>query len=81
MYFMCLSSIHIFRRKLRSDILKEFPHITQELASEVIPNKGDTSVMKILTHSGQNVTTYMVNGSPILFEVETKIYPTGLFHT
>lgn len=35
------------------------------------------SVMKIMTHSGQNVTAYILNGSPIFFQVETKLYPSG----
>ncbi|XP_028404772.1 eukaryotic translation initiation factor 2D-like [Dendronephthya gigantea] len=64
------------RRKLRNDILRAFPYITQEIASAIIPNKDDMSVMKIMTHSGQNVTAYTVNGSPILFQIETKLYPT-----
>jgi predicted ribosome-associated RNA-binding protein Tma20 len=70
---------YFYRRKLRNDILREFPHITQELASEIIPNKEDMSVMKIMTHSGANVTAYTLNGSPIFFQVETKLYPTGSF--
>ena len=36
------------------------------------------SVMKIMTHSGQNATAYILSGSPIFFQVETKLYPTGL---
>ncbi len=64
---------------MRNDISREFPHITQELASEIIPNKEEMSVMKIMTHSGQHVTAYTLNGSPIFFQVETKLYPTGLF--
>ncbi|CAB4012295.1 eukaryotic translation initiation factor 2D [Paramuricea clavata] len=34
------------------------------------------SVMKIMTHSGQHVTAYTLNGSPIFFQVETQLYPT-----
>lgn len=64
---------------MRNDILRVFPYITQELASEIIPNKDDMSVMKIMTHSGQHVTAYTLNGSPIFFQVETQLYPTGLF--
>ena len=64
------------RRKLRNDILRLFSCVTQELASEIIPNKEDMSVMKITTHSGQHVTAYTLNGSPIFFQVETILYPT-----
>lgn len=68
----------ISRRKLRADVLREFPFITQESASDIIPNKDDMTVMKIMTHSGQNVTAYILNGAPIFFQVEAKLYPTGL---
>ena len=71
--------VHFYRRKLRNDILKAFSHVTEELASEMIPNKEDMSVMKITTHSGQHVTAYTLNGTPIFFQVETILYPTGLF--
>ena len=33
--------------------------------------------MRIMTHSGQNVTFFCLNGEPIFFEVEKKVIPTG----
>ena len=33
--------------------------------------------MRIMTHSGQNVTVYCLNGEPIFFEIEKRVIPTG----
>jgi len=33
-----------------------------------------------MTHSGQNVTVFCLNGEPIFFEVEKKVIPTGTHH-
>ena len=33
--------------------------------------------MRIMTHSGQNITVFCLNGEPIFFEVERKVIPTG----
>lgn len=68
----------MFRRKLRNDVLLEFSNVTTELASEIIPNKDDMSVMKLITNCGKSVTTFFHCGTPIIFQVEKKYYPTGL---
>lgn len=64
------------RRKLRSDVSHAFPRLSQEELTEIIPNKEEMSVMRIMTHSGQNVTVFCLNGEPIFFDVEKKVIPT-----
>ena len=33
--------------------------------------------MRIMTHSGQNVTVYCLSGEPMFFEIEKRVIPTG----
>ena len=54
-----------------------FPSLSQDEISEIIPNKEEISVMRVMTHSGQNVTVFCLDGEPIFFEVEKRIFPTG----
>ncbi|CAH3156749.1 unnamed protein product [Pocillopora meandrina] len=64
------------RRKLRSDVSNAFPNLSQDKITEIIPNKEEISVMRVMTHSGQNVTVFCLSGEPIFFEVEKKVFPT-----
>lgn len=64
------------RRKLRSDVSNAFPNLSQDEITEIIPNKEEISVMRLMTHSGQNVTVFCLSGEPIFFEVEKKVFPT-----
>jgi len=68
------------RQKLRADVQKSFPNITADDLSSLIPNKEEMSVTKITTHSGDLAVIYSVNGEPIFFEVEKRIFPTGIGH-
>ena len=36
-------------------------------------------MMRLMTHSGQNVTVFCLGGEPIFFEVEKKVFPTGKY--
>ncbi|KAJ7323398.1 Eukaryotic translation initiation factor 2D [Desmophyllum pertusum] len=65
-------------RKLRSDVSNAFPSLSQDELSEIIPNKEEITVMRLMTHSGQNVTVFCLSGEPIFFEVEKKVIPTDL---
>ena len=67
----------INRRKLRSDVSGAFPSLSQDEISEIIPNKEEISVMRIMTHSGHNVTVFCLSGEPIFFEMEKTVIPTG----
>ncbi|CAH3015379.1 unnamed protein product [Porites evermanni] len=64
------------RRKLRSDVSNSFPSLSLDEISELIPNKEEISVMRVMTHSGQNITVFCLSGEPIFFEVEKRVIPT-----
>ena len=66
------------RRKLRSEVSSTFPSLSEGDMSDIIPNKEEMTVTRIVTHSGQNITFYSVNGEPVFFESEKKILPTGI---
>ena len=68
----------VCRRKLRAEVGKAFLSLSDEsLLSEIIPNKEEMSVMRIMSHSGQAAVAYCVSGEPVFFEVQGKIFPTG----
>ena len=69
-----------FRRKLRSDISKAFPGLSQDDIQELIPNKEEITVMKVLTHSGHNIPVYFLNGEPMFFEMDRQVIPSGNYH-
>lgn len=64
------------RRKLRSDISKAFPGLSQDTLQELIPNKEEITVMKVLTHSGHNIPVYFLNGEPMFFEMDRQVIPS-----
>ena len=67
------------RKKLRGEIGKQFPTLSADDLSALVPNKEDMTIMKISTHSGQNLLVYNLHGNPAFFQVETQVYPTGRF--
>ncbi len=69
-----------FRKKLRSEIGKQFNSLSADDLSQLVPNKEDMTVMKISTHSGQTVVVYNVHGNPAFFQVDATVFPTGQFH-
>ena len=76
---LCCYCVLTYRRKLRSDVSNAFPYLSQDKITEIIPNKEEISVMRLMTHSGQNVTVFCLSGEPIFFEVEKKVFPTGKY--
>ena len=44
---------------------------------ELVPNKEEMTVMKVYTHSGVNVVVYCLGKTPIFFDVDGTVYPTG----
>lgn len=37
--------------------------------------------MKVLTHSGHNITVYFLNGEPMFFEIDKHVIPSGNYRT
>ena len=70
--------ILFFRRKLRENVLKWHPAFNSEQLLNLIPNKEEISVSRLVTHSEKNVTCYFLNKNPILFEVDEILLPTGI---
>lgn len=64
------------RKKLRSEILKNFQELTEEDVLSIIPNKEAASVMKVFTHSKDLVMVYCAVNNPIVFEYEGVLFPT-----
>ncbi|TPX61445.1 hypothetical protein PhCBS80983_g01088 [Powellomyces hirtus] len=70
------------RRRLRTELLAEFPGATEEAVQELVPVKegkdgGEVSVSKFIAHSGEQGTLYSVDGQPILWkDLDDCIYPT-----
>lgn len=66
-----------FRRKLRENVGKAFPHLSSNELSELVPSKDEMTVMKIYTYTEKNVTCYCLQKNPIFFETEGFLLPTG----
>ncbi|XP_078703917.1 eukaryotic translation initiation factor 2D-like [Branchiostoma floridae x Branchiostoma belcheri] len=64
------------RRKLRADVGKALPSLTEDQLAELVPNKEDMSTMKVYTHSGKNVTVYCLGNNPVFFELDKNVFPT-----
>ncbi|XP_035699085.1 eukaryotic translation initiation factor 2D-like [Branchiostoma floridae] len=64
------------RRKLRADVGKALPSLTEDQLQELVPTKEDMSTMKIYTHSGRNVTVYCLGNNPVFFEMDKNVFPT-----
>lgn len=64
------------RKKLRTDVEQQFPSLTCAQVADLIPNKGDMTQVKVLTHSDENVVVYRVQKNPIFFEMFKVLYPT-----
>lgn len=65
-----------FRKKLKAELQKCYPTLTEEDLTLAIPNKEDMSLMKIETHGGEIVTAHVVGKKPIVFHIRDKLYPT-----
>ncbi|XP_046456251.1 eukaryotic translation initiation factor 2D-like [Daphnia pulex] len=64
------------RKKLKAELQKCYPTITEEDLTLLIPNKEEMSVMKIETHGGEIVSAHVVGKKPIVFHIRDKLYPT-----
>ena len=76
-YFRCLHFYYTYRKKLRAEIGNQYPGIPAEQLRDVVPNKEEMSVMKLYSHAGHNVIVYILIKTPIFFELEKEIFPTG----
>uniref|UniRef100_A0A8C6TTS7 Eukaryotic translation initiation factor 2D n=1 Tax=Neogobius melanostomus TaxID=47308 RepID=A0A8C6TTS7_9GOBI len=66
----------MFRRKLKADISAAFPVLTADELFELVPNKEELNVVKVYAHKGDAVTLYVLNKTPLFFELDKHLYPT-----
>ena len=71
-----MRSVYCFRKKVKAELQKCYPSLTEEDLSSIIPNKEDMSIMKIETHGGEIVSAHLVGKKPIVFHIRDKLYPT-----
>jgi len=59
-------------------LLKQFPALSDEMLSSVVPNKEDLFVTKLENANNVYITCYCVNKNPMFYEIdkETTLYPT-----
>lgn len=57
-------------------ILEEFPTVTEEKAKELVPVKATTSCMKLVLHSGDAVSVFVVESAPLLLDTAAGLVPT-----
>uniref|UniRef100_A0A8C6TVD3 Eukaryotic translation initiation factor 2D n=1 Tax=Neogobius melanostomus TaxID=47308 RepID=A0A8C6TVD3_9GOBI len=76
-------SIFSFRRFLSktislpyTDISAAFPVLTADELFELVPNKEELNVVKVYAHKGDAVTLYVLNKTPLFFELDKHLYPT-----
>jgi len=64
------------RKKIKAELQKWYPTISEEDLNLLFPNKEEMSVLKIETHSGEVVNAHLVGKRPIIFHIREKLYPT-----
>lgn len=64
---------------MRTRIIQTFPSIKESDVEKVFTNKDAISVSKIITHTNNVCTVYLVNKRPMLFQHEDILYPTVYF--
>ena len=63
---------------MRRSILESYGHLTPADLLLLIPNKCVLTSVRLVTHSGEEVTVYSVDGEPRLFQHEDRVFPTGM---
>ncbi|ELT91730.1 hypothetical protein CAPTEDRAFT_202452 [Capitella teleta] len=64
------------RKKLRAELSKQFPSVSADVFSSIVPNKEEMSLMKITAHSRESIQVYCVQKNPVIFELNQQLFPT-----
>lgn len=64
------------RKKLRASVGSNFPALTADDLTQIVPTKEEMTVTKIYTHSGETGVFYSVAKNPIILELDRQLYPT-----
>ena len=65
------------RRRVKQSIGQSFPAVSQDMLDQVLPGKAPMSTINVIAHSGSTATVYVVEGEPLVFELESVLHPTG----
>ena len=66
------------KRKLRDNLLRNFPNIKEDELNQVLPIKEDIMMQKI---SGSHMLLYLVDNNPLFFDLDGRgdFYPTCMY--
>lgn len=66
------------KRKLRDNLLRNFPDIKEDDLNIVIPPKEDVMMQKV---AGTHMLIYMVGNNPVFFDLDGRgdYFPTGKY--
>ncbi|XP_041969750.1 eukaryotic translation initiation factor 2D [Aricia agestis] len=64
------------KKHLAQRIQTCFPGTSDEKVKEIVSVKSNTSCMKLILHSGDTVGVYVVDGTPMIIELEDRLVPT-----
>lgn len=66
------------KKKLKAELKKNFPSLTDDQLSGLIPAKEEVMISKIYTFGGDSLLLYVHGKSPLFFELEKDriIFPT-----
>ncbi|KAF4530566.1 hypothetical protein B566_EDAN009721 [Ephemera danica] len=67
------------RKKIRLEIQKSFPELSDEDLQQILPPKDPITCMKLWTSSNEQAMVYCTPSIPVVFEVEKVMYPTVYF--
>ncbi len=67
------------KKKLKADLKKKFPSLTDDSLNALIPNKDEVVVSKVYTFGGDSLLVYYHAKCPLFFEFEKergRVFPT-----
>ena len=54
-----------------------FPTISEATVCSMMPTKVAVQTVKLVTHSGETVLVYVVDGEPLFVDNDGFVFPTG----
>ena len=54
-----------------------FPMVTDSTISRMVPSKMAVQTVRLVTHSEQVVSVYVVDGEPLFVDSDGFVFPTG----
>lgn len=56
--------------------MENYPNVTGDKIKELVPAKSNTICMKLVLHSNETVSVYVVDNIPMMIETSESLYPT-----